>query len=499
MTLVNFAHAAGRRFVATLDRGEQKLLGQFMTPPPIATFMARRLVATLDQPQVRVLEPAAGAGILAAAVIEELLAKNERPELIDLLICEFDPRLLPVLEALCNRMRVACEEADVELRFHIQSGDFLLSNIALGGQAIDGLVVISNPPYFKLTKDDPRSVAHAYAVFGQPNIYGLFMASCARLVGVGGKWCFITPRSWMNGSYFAAVRRVIFMHVRPDSIHAFESRKEHFEVDSILQEAVITWATGRVEFEPLLQVMVTRSQGISDLNDGQVQALPMGRLIGDDEQYTMALPTNAADPFEAWTDTLTSLGLKVSTGPVVAFRAAEFTRDSAERGSVPLLWMQHVTHNNICWPINKKREHIRAVGGAAWMLVPNIPMVVMRRFSPKEDQRRVTSAAYLGHLPGDALGLENHLNYIYRPGGRMTTAEAKGVAAFLNSRLVDIHFRARAGSTQVNATELRKLTFPSIAVLVEIGHAVPEGASLSQIDLIVERILGAVAPLTAAN
>ena len=258
------------------------MLGQFMTPPAIATFMARRLVAALDQPQVRVLEPAAGAGILAAAVIEELLAKDERPDLIDLLICELDPRLLPTLEALGNRIRKACESAGVELRFHIQPGDFLLSEIALSGQAIDGLVIISNPPYFKLTKDDPRAVAHAYAVYGQPNIYGLFMAACARLVGVGGKWCFITPRSWMNGSYFAAVRRMIFLHLRPDSIHAFESRKEHFEVDSVLQEAIITWATGRVDIEPLLQVLVTRSQGIGDLHDGHVQALAMGRLIGDD-------------------------------------------------------------------------------------------------------------------------------------------------------------------------------------------------------------------------
>lgn len=498
MTLVNFAHAAGRRFVTTLDRDEQKSLGQFMTPPAIATFMARRLVASLDQRQIRVLEPAAGAGILAAAVIEELLAKDERPDLIDLLICELDPRLLPTLEALGNHFQEACAAANVELRLHIQSTDFLLSEIALSGQAIDGLVVISNPPYFKVNKDDSRAIAHAYAVHGQPNIYGLFMAACARLIGVGGKWCFITPRSWMNGSYFAAVRRTIFLHVRPDSIHAFESRKEHFEVDSVLQEAVITWATGRVEFEPQLQVLVTRSQGIGDLNDGQVQALPMGRLIGDDEQRTMALPTNAVDPFEFWTDTLTSLGLKVSTGPVVAFRAAEFTRDCSERGSVPLLWMQHVTHNNIRWPINKKREHIRAVSGAAWMLVPNSPMVVMRRFSPKEDQRRVTSAAYLGQLPGQALGLENHLNYVYRPGGRMTAHEAQGLAAFLNSRLVDIHFRARAGSTQVNATELRRLTFPPLAVLVAIGQAVPQGASLSQIDAIVESIVGVAAPITAA-
>lgn len=474
-------------------------MGQFMTPPAIATFMARRLVGTLEEPEVRVLEPAAGAGILAAAVVEELLAKEPRPERIDVMVCELDTRLHPTLAELGIRMRAVCEAAGVEFHYVIQGGDFLLSEIALRGEALNRLVVISNPPYFKLTKDDPRAVAHSYAVHGQPNIYGLFMAACARLVAGGGKWCFITPRSWMNGSYFAAVRRAVFRHVRPDSLHAFENRKDHFEEDAILQEAVITWATGRVEPDPMLQVTITRSQGIVDINDGVVQALEIGRLIGDDGNQSMALPTNAVDPFETWTSTLAGLGLKVSTGPVVAFRATEYIRTGAERSTVPLLWMQHVTRNSIRWPINKKREHIMAVGGSAWMLVPNAPMVVMRRFSPTEDKRRVTAAAYTGHLPGDALGLENHLNYIYRPGGQMAPDEAKGIAFFLNSRLVDVHFRARAGSTQVNATELRKLTFPPLAQLVEIGMTVPNDASLTDADSIIDRILGITHPIAAAG
>lgn len=498
MTLVDFSHIAGRAFASTLDRAEQKTLGQFMTPPAIARFMAQRLLTTFNQTQVRILEPAAGAGILAAAVVDELLAKSERPERIDLVLCELDLRLIPVLEALSERMRTACEAVDVEFHCQIQEGDFLLSAVALSAEVIDGLIVISNPPYFKLSKDDPRAIAHGYAVHGQPNIYGLFMAACARLVAAGGKWCFITPRSWMNGAYFASVRRTIFQNLRPDSLHAFESRKDHFEADAVLQEAVITWATGKVEVDPTQQVMVTRSQGISDLHDGGVQALEIGRFIEDDEHRSMALPTNAADPFEAWTDTLTSFGLKVSTGPVVAFRAGEYVCENSHVDTVPLLWMQHVTHNKISWPIRKKREHIYARGGSAWMLVPNSPMVILRRFSPKEDERRVTAAAYLAELPGAAIGLENHLNYIYRPGGEMTPSEAKGIASFLNSRLVDVHFRARAGSTQVNASELRKLTFPSIAQLAEIGDAITSQSSLADIDIIVERIIGIEEVVAAA-
>jgi adenine-specific DNA-methyltransferase len=489
MTFVDFSHSAGRAFASSLERSELKLLGQFMTPPAIARFMAQRLTATLNQSQVRILEPAAGAGILAAAVLDELLLKSEPPERIDLVLCELDSRLIPTLEALSERVREACQRLNIEFHCQIQNCDFLLSPVALSADPIDGLVVIANPPYFKLSKDDPRTIAHSYAVHGQPNIYGLFMAACARLVASGGRWCFITPRSWMNGAYFASVRRTVFQNLRPDSLHAFESRKDHFEEDAVLQEAVITWATGKAEIDPGQRVIVTRSQGISDLHEGGVQALEIERFIGDDEHRMLALPTSVVDPFEAWTDTLSSLGLKVSTGPVVAFRAVEHIRETSGVGTVPLLWMQHVTHNRISWPIHKKREHINACSGSAWMLVPNSPMVVLRRFSPKEDQRRVTAAAYLAQLPGDAIGLENHLNYIYRPGGEMSTSEVKGIASFLNSRLVDIHFRARAGSTQVNAFELRNLTFPTRIQLEMIGDRIGPDFSLADIDNVVEQVL----------
>lgn len=488
--LTTFAHEAGRASAAALTKEEQKSWGQFMTPPAIATFMARRLVADVDRDVVRILEPASGAGILAAAVVEELLANQHKPRRIELLMCEFDARLLPTLEVLAERMRAACAGAGVELDCKVQHGDFLLSELALNGQPIDNLLVISNPPYFKLPKSDSRAQAHRYAVYGQPNIYGLFMAACSRLVAPGGKWCFITPRSWMNGSYFSAVRRTLFQNLRVDSLHAFESRKEHFEEDAVLQEAVIVWATGRADVAPVLDVVITRSQGVGDLADAEVHARTLAQLIGDDEHQTLSLPMAGGNPLENLHDTLDSLGLRVSTGPVIAFRAAAHTRETGSSGTVPLLWLQHVKLSGVQWPIRKKREHIKANAESAWMLVPNTPMVLLRRFSPKEDHRRVTATAYLGHLPGPVIGLENHLNYIYRPGGALTNTEVRGLAAYLVSSVVDVYFRAVAGSTQVNASELRKLPFPSMKTIVWIGEALAAEPSLADIDSTVAAALG---------
>lgn len=490
MSLVEHAHQVGRSFTGSLNRSEQKKLGQFMTPPSIASFMARRLVEGVSAPHVRVLEPAAGAGILAAAVVQELLLLPEAPHRIDLFLFECDARLAPALHALCERMEEVCDEAGVALDCRIEIGDFLLSDLAISGQPIEGLLTISNPPFLKLNKaTDRRAALHAYAVRGQPNIYGLFMAACARLTSSTGRWCFITPRSWMNGAYFTATRQTILRHLNIDGLHAFESRTEGFEEDAVLQETVIAWATGRSTTEHGASIMLTRSNGAEDLDSAGVMALPSARVVGSDEHVMLSMPSTDGDPFQGWSATLNTYGLEVSTGPVVAFRSAEFIRETAEPGTVPLLWLQHVGQQVIQWPIQKKREHIKARAVNAWMLVKNEPMVIMRRFSPKEDVRRVTCAPYFGALPGDVIGIENHLNYIYRRNGTMSPIEAKGLSGFLASKMVDDHFRALAGSTQVNATELRKLPLPPLHILEHIGRTLSATPTLAEIDTVVERAL----------
>lgn len=489
--MINSAHFHGRTFVSTISREQQKSMGQFMTPPEIATFMARRLIANFDEPVVRLLEPAAGAGVLAAAVVQELLAREHLPTRIELLMFELDERLIAGLERLALEMHAACAALGVQLDWQVKHEDFLLSELATAGVSAGPLLVISNPPYFKLTKSDPRAVAHRYAVYGQPNIYGLFMAACARLVTVGGKWCFITPRSWMSGSYFSAVRRTMFSHLHMDALHSFESRKDHFHEGAILQEAVITWATGLAEIDPRMHVIVTRSVGVADMEKAVLHALPLARLIGSDDAQTVDLPAPGdAEQFPAWSDTLETYGLKVSTGPVVPFRSLDYVREFSAPRTVPLLWMQHVSTNGVTWPIQKKREHILAEAGSAWMLVKNAPMVLMRRFSPNESTRRVNVTAYAGDLPGEVIGLENHLNYLYRVAGEMSVGEALGLAAFFGSSIVDKKIRSRAGSTQVNAGDLRQMKLPPLADILAIGSLLHFGSSLADMDQAVERVLG---------
>ena len=116
------------------------------------------------------------------------------------------------------------------------------------------------------------------------------------------------------------------------------------------------------------------------------------------------------------------------------------------------------------------------------LILEDQTLVLLRRFSAKEQQRRLTAAPLIkGDLGSDLIGLENHVNYIYRPTGELTKAQALGLSALLNSSLLDRYFRISNGNTQVSATEIRAMPLPPLQVIDQMGQIV------RQLDHVPER------------
>jgi adenine-specific DNA-methyltransferase len=59
---------------------------------------------------------------------------------------------------------------------------------------------------------------------------------------------------------------------------------------------------------------------------------------------------------------------------------------------------------------------------------------------------------------------------------------AKGFACFLNSTILDKHFRAFSGHTQVNATDLRNMKYPSLSFLKALGRKYRIDLTQAEID-----------------
>lgn len=278
------------------------------------------------------------------------------------------------------------------------------------------------------------------------------------------------------------------------------SRKDAFREDSVLQENVIVRAR-KAKPESIKTVKVSASGGIADLKRARSRAIPMESVLNvRSKDFVFHIPAGEKDEeilrfVRAWPETLQSLGLAVSTGPVVAFRSREFLEDEEGDSTVPLLWLQHVRPMAITWPLTGKRkpQHIRDERASLKLLLPSENYVVLRRFSAKEESRRLVAAPLFGKvLSTTTIGLENHLNYVYRVRGQLSREEAEGLAAVLGSSLLDRYFRVSNGNTQVNATELRALPLPSLRLVSAIGKELmarpKHGAEVA--DQVVAEVLG---------
>jgi len=124
-----------------------------------------------------------------------------------------------------------------------------------------------------------------------------------------------------------------------------------------------------------------------------------------------------------------------------------------------------------------------------WM--PTGTFALVKRFSAKEERRRVVSALFEPEMAtGKKIGFENHINVFHRNGQGLPPSVARGLVAFLNSTLVDTYFRQFNGHTQVNATDLRSLRYPSLDAIQALGRRDDAAeATQRELDAIVEEVL----------
>ncbi|GEM_PF-1992353 len=172
-----------------------------------------------------------------------------------------------------------------------------------------------------------------------------------------------------------------------------------------------------------------------------------------------------------WQHNLRSLSLDVSTGPVVAFRACDVLTQNPDKQNAPLLWLHNVRTMHVSWPVeSRKPQYVKVSEQAKKLLIPNGNYVLVRRFSAKEEKKRLVAAPLISTvLKSKFIGIENHINYIYRKTGELSELETLGLSAILNSSLLDSYFRIFNGNTQVSATELRNLPLPAPRVIEKVG------------------------------
>lgn len=487
--LVSLSYERGKRILEKRNADILKENGQFFTPPSVARHMAKQLGQI--QNGASLLEPAIGSGVLVCAVIERLISEKRSIE-ISITAYETDNELCELSREILKFASKEANKVGVKINWQVLQEDFVLACLPDDQPSLFDSSksskkafthIISNPPYFKLNAEDRRVKAVYGKLNGHTNIYTLFMALSAKLLLPEGKATFIVPRSFCSGVYFSEFRRDLLKDVTPFSLHVFQSRNDVFKNDAVLQENVI------FSFEKLSQpqenrywagyINISSSNDDKNLEEGIISRQVSYKHFLSDHNGLLQfrLPTGMLDEqildtVDKWKDTLEKLGFQVSTGRVVPFRAKELLKErvKAGNGTAPLLWMQNVKSYQVEYPLEGFEKPQAVSVNDPSLLVPNANYVLLRRFSAKEDRRRLISAPFIREeFEFEQIGFENHLNVIFRKTGTLSTSETIGLSAILNSAIIDRYFRIVNGNTQVNAAELRILPIPPLEVVKNIG------------------------------
>ncbi len=277
----------------------------------------------------------------------------------------------------------------------------------------------------------------------------------------------------------------------------FESRKEAFADDGVLQENIIYHGVRSEPQHVTVKISVSRGSLFSAM---QVREVPFREIVvpGDSDAFIHLAEADdgqqVMERMSRFAATLADLDLEVSTGRVVDFRAREFLRQNPEPGTVPLVYPCHFEDGFVRWPLHgaKKPNAIASLDETRDLLIPAGYYVLTKRFTAKEERRRIVGAIYdPTRIDAPRVGFENHLNYFHAKGRGLPADLARGLAVFLNSSLFDRYFRLFSGHTQVNATDLRKMRYPCRTELLELGREMKAGLpDQERIDAALEKVRG---------
>lgn len=478
------AEQARQQLAGTLDPIRRGKLGQFFTPLATARLMAS--MSNLVRERMRLLDAGAGVGALTAAWVAKVCSAQSRPKEITLTAYEVDEILLPTLEQTLKRCEEMCTAAGIVCNWEVHGTDFIEAVV----QSLDaGLfqtevpsfdVAILNPPYKKFRAESRTRQLLRRLDIETSNLYAAFLALTVLLLDKGGELVAITPRSFCNGPYFRPFRRHLLRHVNLTRLHVFQSRDHAFRDDEVLQENVIVHAVKEVPQQSL--VSVSQSRTPNDPVDIQ-RNVPFEHVVRPDDfqAFIHLVPDDdghaLAKSMEALPCSLDQLGLSASTGRVVDFRARQWLRPEPSAGTVPLIYPAHFNNGSVRWPKTdaKKANAIAFNTESAPLMVPAGVYVLVKRFSSKEERRRIVAAIFdPKSVPCEFVGFENHLNYFHERGAPLEQTLAWGLSVYLNCSALDAYFRQFNGHTQVNATDLRFLRYPTREVLVELGRRVQE-------------------------
>lgn len=477
-------------YACLLSKERRRRQALFFTPPSLST----RLIASLRRQGVkltaaRFADPSCGGSAflapVAIAIARELKTAGRSSERIVAHVeahvsgFELDPVLCELSRAFLN----------MALYHHVRHVGRLLEPTIVEGDALTTAdayaggydVVISNPPYRKLTAAEftrlPTSFRHL--IQGQPNLYSLFIDLALRLTAPGGHLGLLTPAGLFGGRSFGPLRALLRREAAVNQVDFIEPRIGAFL--DVEQETALTVLRRGADRGSRTAVFVT--------NDGSAFT-PLGSYEAPTESTApWVLPRGTEDLVAlqafAWPRwRLLDYGYVPKTGYLVPHRMpiSRLKAKGRKRAVYPLIWATQVGKDGVHRFQARRGEHAHiyvdlSTHGAGGVM--RTPSVVLQRTSSKDQPRRLRCApigqAFVDKHRG-YMG-ENHVCFITPIPGKRQAVSVEVLAQILNSCAVDRVFRCLSGTATVSAYELNAMPLPDPAV---VRRALTAGATAEE-------------------
>lgn len=458
----------------------RKNLAMFFTPPSITKCLLDGLEQTgVSFAEHSFVDPACGGAAFLAPIAQrmrssmlaqgatsrQILEQVERHLFgtdLDAVLCRMSRHFL--------RMVLSKEIADTQFEpnFHIAQADSLSNLSALAG-TID--VVVCNPPYRKMPADEVTLYQEDFesVIEAQPNLYGLFIALCLRLLKPQGLAALVTPTSFMSGQSFSKLRRYLMANSEILQIGVIADRSRVF-ID-VEQETALTLVRQR---QPE-NASETTAQVAVISKDGTLTSV--GRCVLPNSGSSWPIPRNEGDAdllhFAGVSQyRLSDYGYRPRIGALVwnrdkrrTFLSLNDVKVSKASKVVPLLWSSDIRQDgSLIFSGKTKTNGEPSFIEMADLDIPSVvkrSAVLLQRVTCNNQPRRLVAAAVPVSLVdryGGFVG-ENHTVILEALDDCEFPPDL--LVALLGSAPIDSYFRCISGATNVSVFELSQLPLPA--------------------------------------
>ncbi|GEK05896.1 Eco57I restriction-modification methylase domain-containing protein [Schleiferilactobacillus harbinensis] len=438
-----------------IDNPIKKKLGQFVTPEKYARFMATEVLPYWDKekPHVRIVDPGTGDGQLSLFFLQEAFNRGllQAGRDVELYICDIDNDLLTVAQ---DRLRKWIDVNHVENSVTLKAChmDFILDYPIMKWKNFFDIVII-NPPYRRLYQRNKHRKHMTMFGMESDNLYSEFLDVSRMYLRQQGCIISLTPRSFLNGTYFINFRKRFFSQMSISRIRLFTSR---YIFPGVLQEIIVMVSVKNMSI-PLISVH--QQESLENDSDQICFFVSQDDAVDKQDGSIRLIPSRAFIPRHA-----VPLGeiqdIEMHTGKVVQFRdlkPAEIIK-KPRPGAIPFLLTEHLTSGELVeWPKNSPKKGNYVVHDAlppSKLLFGSV-FILVARFSATEQEHRIRAGILTNKKPDRPIAFDNKLNVIQIKNGNVDLA--RRLIKQLQSKQTDEIIRMLIGSTQVNLNDLRKI------------------------------------------